>query len=258
MQALVPRHPAPFPAVVSWLDEANPDTGTRQTALPVAIPSGGVSLVLHVPNADRDRPRTEPILSISEQSRLAQVQHPRALAEFVAGRFMIRTTLGHLLGIEPADVIITESARGALSLDSTHHQTDLCFNLSHTDGLVVLAVARQPVGVDVEWLDRTGRTVELADRYFARTETGSLLALAGTAQRDRFFDLWTLKEAYIKARGLGLALSLGGFAFDRFESPPLSVAVDAALADRPDSEWSFGTWDRPDTRHRIAVALASG
>ena len=257
MQALVPRHPAPFPAAVSWLDEANRDGGSGPTASAVAIPVGGVALVLHVPDANRDRPRAEPILSISEQSRLAQILHPRALAEFLAGRLMIRTTLGHLLGLDPADVVLHESPRGALSLDPAHHQTDLCFNLSHTDGLVVLAIARQPVGVDVEWLDRTGRTVELADRYFARTETASLRALPETAQRDRFFDLWTLKEAYIKARGLGLALPLGGFAFMGFESPPLSIAVDQAHADRPDSHWSFGTWDAAITRHRVAVALAA-
>jgi 4'-phosphopantetheinyl transferase len=170
---------------------------------------------------------------------------------------MIRTMLGHLLGADPAAVLLHESPRGALSLDPAHHSTDLCFNLSHTDGLVVLAIARQPVGVDVEWLDRRGRTIELADRYFAPTEITALRALPETAQRDRFFDLWTLKEAYIKARGLGLALPLGGFAYSDFETPPLSIAVDPTLADRPDSEWSFGTWDRPDTRHRVAAALVS-
>jgi len=240
--------------VVSRLDEV----GLPRAADPVAIPPNGVALVLHVPDAIADRPRVEPILSISEQMRLAQVQHPRALAELVAGRLMIRTTLGRLLGLAPAAIVLCVSSRGALSLDPDHHTSDLCFNLSHTEGLVVLAVARHPVGVDVEWLDRTGRTVELADRYFATTETAALRALPIEVRRDRFFDLWTLKEAYIKARGLGLALPLGGFAFDGFESPLLSIRVDEPLADRPDSEWSFGTWDRTETHHRVAVALASG
>ncbi len=61
----------------------------------------------------------------------------------------------------------------------------------------------QEVGVDVEYLLRPGKTVELADSFFSPIETQQLLALPPEKQNDRFFDLWTLKEAYIKACGMG-------------------------------------------------------
>lgn len=255
---LEPRHPAPFPVAVSWLDPPDPtdsaalDPSGYQRFTP---PAHGVALVLLIPDAERDVSIVKTSLSASEHARLERIQHPRALAEFVAGRRLIREVLGALLGVAPREVILVESERGALSIDSTH-ATPLRFNLSHTEGLVVLAVAETDVGVDVEWLDRNGRTVELADRYFAPAETAALRALPTDQQRDRFFDLWTLKESYIKAQGLGLAVPLASFAFSGFEGAPgaLRVTVDPAQADRPDTWWSFGVWQH--RRHRLAACRA--
>lgn len=256
MPALEPRHPAPFPVAVSWLD---PSCAPSASSL---VPSGahsftppehGVALVLLRPDAHRDISIIETSLSPSEHARLEGIQHPRALAEFVAGRRLIRQVLGALLDLPPRELTLIESARGALSIDPTH-ASPLRFNLSHTEGLVVLAVAQTEVGVDVEWLDRPGRTVELADRYFAPAETAALRALPIERQRDRFFDLWTLKESYIKARGLGLAIPLASFAFSGFgESSGLQLTVDPTHADRPDGAWSFGVWQHE--RHRLAVTF---
>lgn len=257
MTALEPRHPAPFPVAVSWLDTARaPISATLDPsgANPFTPPEHGVTLVLLRPDLQRDISIIKTSLSPSEHARLEGIQHPRALAEFVAGRRLIREVLGALLGLQPPDVTLFESERGALSIDPSHAST-LRFNLSHTEGLVVLAVAETDVGVDVEWLDRPGRTVELADRYFAPAEAAALQALPIELQRDRFFDLWTLKESYIKARGLGLAIPLASFTFSGFDtSPPsLRVTVDPPYADRPDTAWSFGIWQLAP--HRLALAI---
>src|SRR5690606_33310169 len=96
-------------------------------------------------------------------------------------------------------------------------QTDvpLVFNLSHTDGLIACAVSRgREVGVDVEWLDRRGGDIDVADRFFSRYEVQALYAQPPERRRDRFFRYWTLKESYIKARGMGLALPLDRFSFE--------------------------------------------
>lgn len=260
MSALEPRHPAPFPVAVSWLDTARAPTSAaldRSGAHPFAPPEDGVTLVLLRPDLDRDISIIKTSLSPSEHARLERIQHPRALAEFVAGRRLIREVLGALLGLQAREVILVQSERGALSIAPTH-SSPLRFNLSHTEGLVVLAVAETDVGVDVEWLDRPGRTVELADRYFAPAETAALRALPVDQQRDRFFDLWTLKESYIKARGLGLAIPLASFTFSGFgETSGLQLAVDPAApihADGPHTAWSSGVWQHE--RHRLAVCHA--
>lgn len=185
-----------------------------------------VALLWLVPDlagaGQRDLPKVGAALSAAEHARLGRIQHPRARAEFLAGRLVIRHALARLCGTTPAAVDLHESERGALSIpDSPWH-----FNLSHSDGLVVLAVALRPVGVDVEYLARVGRTVELANRYFSSLEVAALQALPEASRRDRFFALWTLKEAYIKARGLGLAVPLASFSFDFEPAPALTPAPD--------------------------------
>ena len=88
------------------------------------------------------------------------------------------------------------------------------FNLSHSHGRAVLALSRTPqIGVDIEFAGRERRISEIAHRYFADAEAQDLLALSGPAQQRRFYELWSLKEAYIKARGLGLAIPLKSFVY---------------------------------------------
>jgi len=126
----------------------------------------------------------------------------------------------------------------------------LVFNLAHTHGLVVLAVARNgPLGIDVENYDKRV-PLEVARRYFSRVESDALQALPGDAQPRRFLRLWTLKESYLKALGTGIAGGLesmtfhiddaGNFAFER-------------PADLDASRWSFSQFD-VGARHVVAVA----
>ncbi|TNF31586.1 MAG: 4'-phosphopantetheinyl transferase superfamily protein [Deltaproteobacteria bacterium] len=122
---------------------------------------------------------------------------------------------------------------------------------------VALATGRD-VGVDVEDAARRGRTVELADRFFAPSEVAALRALPeGAAQRDRFFRLWTLKESYIKARGQGLAIPLSGFAF-ALDGAGSAIGFSA----RPEVDDDAARWRffglRPSERHQLAVAVAAG
>lgn len=97
----------------------------------------------------------------------------------------------------------------------------ITFNLSHSGDWLLLAIVQQPremlpleLGVDIERC-RSGTNIHsILNHYFSEPETAALLALPCEQQRDRFFDLWALKESYIKAKGLGLALSLKSFGFD--------------------------------------------
>ena len=216
----------------------------------------GIQVWLIAPDVggERDARVVEGWLSPGELARRARIQHPRALAEFLAGRRLVRSILAPLLGVAPAEISIAENDYGALSLDPRVHTTDWQFNISHTDGLLALAIAKCRVGVDVEWTTRPGRTVELAERYFAKAEVAALRALPEAAQRDRFFDLWTLKEAYIKARGMGLAIPLSDFAY-HLQADQISLTVAESTRDVPDASWQFRL-ARIGIHHRIAVAAS--
>jgi len=128
----------------------------------------------------------------------------------------------------------------------------LSFNISHTRGLIALAVARErTLGVDVENLRRRDVSCEIAERYFAPAEVASLAATPPQEQQYRFFEYWTFKEAYIKARGLGLSLPLDKFSFHYPDDTTVEIAIDAALADVP-ARWAF--WQvRPGPDYLLAL-----
>jgi phosphopantetheine--protein transferase-like protein len=100
-------------------------------------------------------------------------------------------------------------------------QTGLNFNLSHSGDWLLIAVLQAPthskryaLGVDIEHRRDSTNIHTILKRYFAEPEITDLLALDASKQRDRFFDLWALKESYIKACGKGLAMVLASFSFD--------------------------------------------
>jgi 4'-phosphopantetheinyl transferase len=103
---------------------------------------------------------------------------------------------------------------------------------------VCLVSAHHEVGVDTELRTRAKSIVEIANTVFAADELRELLALEGDAQAERAVTLWTLKEAYIKARGMGLALPLDKFAF-RFGAD-VRIEIDASLGDDA-AKWQFRT-----------------
>lgn len=139
----------------------------------------------------------------------------------LAARAALRSVLSrHAPAVEPADWCFSLGPHGKPAVDAAHGDAAaLQFNLSHTRGCVVLALSRAgAVGVDVEPL---ARQVDLgvADRFFSVAETAALHALPPARQMDRFVALWTLKESYIKALGLGLAMPLDRFSFQLDDAP---------------------------------------
>jgi 4'-phosphopantetheinyl transferase len=136
----------------------------------------------------------------------------------------------------------------------------LRFNLSHTRGLVALAVTdSRDVGVDVEHRYPRSFDLGVAESFFAPSEVAALFALPADRQRERFFTYWTLKEAYIKARGMGLALPLDQFAFDLTgpDGEP-RIRFEPALTDDANT-WTFRLFlPAPDRPLAVAVRGATG
>ena len=101
------------------------------------------------------------------------------------------------------------------------------FNLSHTDGLAVCAVVlKHDIGVDVEHRQRRVVSENIARRFFSPSEVREFESLPERMQQDRFFQYWTLKESYIKARGMGLSIPLEKFSFHLLKNKPIRISFD--------------------------------
>ncbi len=196
------------------------------------------------------------LLDDAERAQWKRFRFERNRLEYLVAHVLARRMLSQLGGLEPAEWRFEIGEKGRPEI-APRHGSELRFNLSHTDGLVAVAVTRgADVGVDVECHTRPGETVKLASRYFSEAECAGLFALPEAEQRGRFFDLWTLKESYIKARGLGLHLPLDQFALDPSERSRISVAFEGGIDDDPDSWW-FWLRDEGDA-HRLALAVRTG
>jgi 4'-phosphopantetheinyl transferase len=194
------------------------------------------------------------LLSIEEARRAERFLQPDDAMRFVIGRTLARTMLSRYADVQPRDWLFVIDAYGRPELAARPaHAPDLRFNLTHTAGLVACAVTvGREVGVDVEHVSRM-ITHDVPERFFSPREVADLRALPDADQQAIFFDYWTLKESYIKARGLGLALPLRHFTFLRY--PDRAPAIDFApeLSDEPAS-WQFAQfWPTPE--HRMAVAV---
>jgi len=195
-----------------------------------------------------------PLLSAEEHERMRRFVFERDRQRFLLTRALVRTTLSRYAAVAPADWQFIANAHGRPEiLDRPAGVPDLRFNLSHTDGLIACAVSiGREVGVDVEHVNRR-LTRDVATRFFAPAEVAHLQSLTDEEQERVFFDYWTLKEAYIKARGFGLALPLGDFAFHLIPERAPAITFEPAMDDDP-ATWQF-LQDWPTPTHRLGLAI---
>lgn len=195
-------------------------------------------------------------MSPEERARHDRYHFEKNRKEYRATRALARLSLARYLGASPDALRFDATAHGKPFLVS--HETDLNFNLSNTDGLVVCLLARRyPLGVDVEPLDRQVDARGVADRFFAPTEVRDLLALPEARHQRRFLGYWTLKEAYIKACGLGLAIPLDHFAYEvDGEERVCGIQFVPEREDRPEV-WQFDQFELGE-RHLVGLAIRRG
>lgn len=194
------------------------------------------------------------VLAPDERARLERFRAREAGTLFLSARLLLRGLLARRTGVPAAAWRFEADERGRPEVARPEAWAGRArFNLTHTHGLVACALARdRAVGIDAESVSRPVHLEQLAERFFAPVEAQALLRLPPERRRTRFFEHWTLKEAYLKARGVGLGLPLDGFAFT-VEPPPPAVAF-SSIPDDP-SAWSFDLL-RPTDDHVLAVATA--
>lgn len=172
----------------------------------------------------------EPLLSREEEARAARFAFPLERARFVVSRGRLRMLLARLSGGDPMDLRIENDPDGKPRLGGECGQGRIRFNVAHSGDLWACAVAlHQEVGLDVEEV-RADRDVDrLAEGSFAPAETAAIRALRSRERRAAFHRCWTRKEAYLKARGIGITVPL-----DSFEVEVRPGASARILATRPD------------------------
>ena len=176
----------------------------------------------------------------------------------MATRALVRTVLSSHAETAPAEWRFVEGERGKPYIaDPETGAPPLHFNLTNTRGLVVCAVRRAYAARRGCRVDRATRgDGERRRRVFSRRELEALHSLPPSKQRERFFSYWTLKESYIKARGMGLALPLDQFSFLLEPGPEIGVTFDEQLADSPE-RWRFNLFSA-SPRHMVAVGVDTG
>lgn len=200
--------------------------------------------------------RVHAMLSVSEQTHYARIRASRTKLQYGQARWAIRHALScYAPDVSPKLWEFTRNAYGRPALQAPSLAFPLDFNISHTRGVLVMAfAARGAIGVDVEYTQRRCRALAVAERYFSDSEVADLRGLAPEQQRTRFFDLWTLKEAYIKACGMGLAIPLDSFSFN-FTGHEIAIAFDSRREDKAE-RWRF--WQLPlGQAHQLALAFGS-
>ncbi len=180
----------------------------------------------------------ENLLTEAERARGARFHFERDRKQFVITRAMVRSVLSYYLPVAPQAWEFNANQWGRPGIVQSVGQ-GVRFNLSHTAGLVLLAVSGLPVlGADVENAAERSAPLEVARSYFSASEANALYALPLAQQSERFFHYWTLKESYIKAKGRGLSIPLEQFSFQLQE--PGQISIDFANNLEPEPEnWRF-------------------
>jgi len=198
-------------------------------------------------------------LGPGERARCAGLAHPEAARHFALGRALLRAALAEATGRSAREWCFGRLPGGRPAAAGSHSPEAPRFSLSHTPGLVVCLVCPgAQTGVDVECEDRTVPALPLARRFFAPHEAAWLAELPDPARRRRFLELWVLKEAVLKALGVGLRGGLSKVAISGLEGgDPRRVALGAGER-RPGPqappEWTLRTL-RVAPRHRLGVAV---
>jgi 4'-phosphopantetheinyl transferase len=193
------------------------------------------------------------LLDAAEKEQGSRFYFARDRRRYMVTRALVRTVLSRYVSVHPREWIFSANAYGRPEIvNEQARDAGLSFNISHTHSLIVLGVTkRRALGVDVENFRAREVSLDIADHFFAPQEVAALSAVPPQQQQYRFFEYWTFKEAYIKARGMGLSLPLDKFNFHYPDDCTVEIAIDPELADEP-ARWQFWQF-RPRSEYLVAI-----
>jgi 4'-phosphopantetheinyl transferase len=194
---------------------------------------------VHVWKVDLSAPVTDVRLLLrDEHERAARFHFERDRQHFKIARIALRSILGRYLNLPPESLEFGQTEYGKPFLTNAE-AAGLLFNLSHSGEVAVIAVARErEVGVDVEFMRADFATFEVAEHFFSVAEIYTLSGLDSHLRTQAFFNCWTRKEAYVKARGEGLSMLLDIFDVSLAPDVPAAMLNNRVDMSEP-SRWIF-------------------
>lgn len=203
------------------------------------------------------RADVEKALADDDQTRAARFRFEIDRQRFLIARGSLRIILSRYLQTAPRSIEFTPGPHGKPEIVASQLGIDLRFNLAHSQELALIAISLgRDVGVDLEFMREDFAGDEIADRFFSKNEIEQLKKVAPESRTSAFFNCWTRKEAYVKARGDGLS-----FPLDQFD---VSLAPDSRatlLGNRIDPT-ETARWDlvelSPDPEYAAAIASEKG
>jgi len=197
----------------------------------------------------------EATLADQERERARRFIFARDRDRYVAARGVLRDLLGKYLRRAPESIEFAYGPFGKPVIASAASRPEIRFNLSHSHGLVVVAIGRErEVGIDVELIRPDFASEAIAKRYFSAKEIDELSKLPPELRTEGFFLCWTRKEAYIKAKGDGLQIPLDSF------DVSLSPGRPATLSSVDKPRWGIKSFAPApiSERHYAAAVVAEG
>jgi 4'-phosphopantetheinyl transferase len=194
------------------------------------------------------------ILTLDERSRAESFYFQRDRDRFIIARACLRVILSRYLRITPGKLRFCYGPYGKPALFGIQGERALRFNLSHSHDLALYVVARgREVGLDVEYMREDFASETVAEHFFSGRELEALRGLPSNERTQGFFNCWTRKEAYIKARGMGMSLPLDHFDVTLIPGEPAAL-LNVRENVRGTSDWSLRDLS-PESGYAAAVAV---
>lgn len=192
-------------------------------------------------DAERDMQQLEryrALLDEQEERRLDRLATAALKAEFLLTRALCRETLSRYADVAPRDWRFEVNAYGKPAISAPALSLSLKFNLSNARDVAACVVALEAnVGIDIEQWSRPDDSLPITAQIFSASELHALRNCDPQARRRFFYELWTLKEAYVKARGQGLSMNLDEITLDP-RATPIRATFSPALAHEAQA-WHF-------------------
>ena len=187
----------------------------------------------HVWRAALDQPanviaKLAPLLSEDEYQRAMRYYRPVDRDRFIVGRGILRKIISAYLALPPGQLQFTYNEYGKPAVSDDQNDRALNFNLSHSAELILYAVTiGRVVGIDIEYIREDFATLEIAEHFFSKDEVAVLKSLPTDQRTIGFFNCWSRKEAFIKAKGMGVSYPLDRFTVSLApDGPPALLKVD--------------------------------
>jgi 4'-phosphopantetheinyl transferase len=199
------------------------------------------------------------LLSNTEIEKVQRYRLEKAKHTALITRAFARTVLSQYADVPAQKWLFNIGSHGKPEIN--HPPVPLSFNLSHNDDLIICAVCLdKKIGCDIESLSRKISIKAIAQRYFSAIEFDALMALPPPQQRRRFFEYWTLKEAFVKATGMGISQGLESFNFTIGKAKTgqfndnIQLDFSPSCTEQDSQDWhSYLLY--PDKKHCIALSV---